>query len=567
MVNSLTRNFPNRYAVGLFSLVILANLLVYFPSFFDSARGTDHQIFLAKIAHYETLPRLMAESYSYNRAPDLNGDTLLFIPIIFMLLAFEKWLFGYDFFWWQLTGFILHLIAQWCFWRVLNVFIFLRWSIFIVLLSSLLFLQQEIIVRHHLNGYLLFQIFALTAIYKFFQYKQDPTKNRKKFLWALILLTFACFTYEAGLVINGLMVILMYAPNKLASASYPKRDKIMVLAPGFFYLTVSALDFLWRVKNFSYTKNGLTGSLQIGSFNPLVLWDNFLNVLKIGFEGFFFPALTKIKFISDQYHYDSFSWKMTPLATINLALIILLIIFIVYCTFYAIKKKADIKSFANPTFRTLGLFFLLLTGIYIGLLCLLRLQTNTSYLRTVPHHFYFLYSFFILGIFYLLLPFFLFIDRHDQTIKQGLIIFLISFSLIHGYYLYQLNNKFRVLWEPQRILLLRMDHFVNQHKGELDFTFTMVDSELTYKHIVNSKSGHMEMKSILEMFYPQFAMSSNPKYYLIYTKTGGVESFTSLGEALIRVEKISQNKTSPKKEIYIGGRKYDLRMLSSALSN
>lgn len=557
----MKNNLPDK--IFLYTFLIFINLAVYFPSFFDSARGTDHQLFLSKISQVETLPELIKESYSFNRAesPGKGGDKLLFIPIIFMLLAFEKWLFGYDFFWWQITGFLLHLLAQWSLLRVLNAFVFSRWSFFVVLLSSVLFLQQELVVRHHLNGYLLFQIFALTAIYEFIKYFHAPSKNKKHFIAVLIWLTLATFAYAGGLLINGLFIAILFFPWKTTFDDFPNRHKILIFLPMITYLGTSVIDFLLRVKNFSYETQGLTGAIQPQSFDMSVFLVNMTNLTKIGLQGLFFPAFTKIKFIADQYHYDTFTWSLNNFPEVlNAGLIIFCSALLVFCIFSGVKNAATIKSFSNPRMVIVGMFGIFFAVFYMVLLCFLRLQTNPEYLNTVPHHLYIIYSFFIIGLFYLALPFLLFIDKHRLGIKNALCLILISFSFLQGYFLYQLNNNLRVLWEPQRIFLRQIQHFVNENKETPDFSFTIFKSELLYNHVVYLSETKVEFRSLVEMLFPKYFNKTNPTYYVIYTKKEGLRSFKKRTDAEEYFQEMITKNNPWHPDIYIGGRKINNKL-------
>ena len=96
------------------SLIVLAaiNLIVFYPSFYNCAKA-DHIVYLVETAEMESLPELIGYSYSYCRTRVLlSGDRVLFRPIFYIVLSIEKWLWGYNFIYWQLTGFFLHLIIM-----------------------------------------------------------------------------------------------------------------------------------------------------------------------------------------------------------------------------------------------------------------------------------------------------------------------------------------------------------------------------------------------------------------------------------------------------------------------
>jgi hypothetical protein len=547
----------------LFGLIILVNVCVYFPSFFDSCRGPDHQIFLGEIAHAQSLPDLIKESYSYNRSREqMIGDKVLFRPLLYMTLAVDRWLFGYDFFWWQLIAFILHLAAQGCLFKVLNDFVSVRWSFAIVLLNSLLLLQQEMVGRHHLSGYLFFQIFALLAVYQFFKYCQNPDKNKKLFFSAVIWLTVSFFACECALILNALLIGLVWMPWKLIFARFSNRQKALIFLPVTLYGLVSGTDFFLRTQHFSYTQEGLTGSAHLSSFNIGVFLSNFTNIIKMTFQGFLFPAYTKLKFIGHQYHYEAFDFRLETVPQIfNAVLLVSFVGYFIFCISSVIKNRAVIKSFWDPKVFIFGLLMLLFAIGYAGLLCLTRLQLIPDYLRTAPHHLYFIYSFSLLGLTLLVLPFFSFIDHSRLLIKQILFALIISLAGLQGYYTYHLNNDLRAHWEPQRIFLREVDHFVKEHKRELDFSFAIFKSELIYTHLIYLNDQPPKQKNLIEMFFPNTFKTNKARYYLVYTKTQGLRAFELPNKADQYVKEITQKNGNWDQELYIGTSKVDFEKI------
>lgn len=553
----------NKTKTLLFGLIILVNVCVYFPSLFDSCRGPDHQIYLGEIAHAQSLPDLIKESYSYNRSrQQLTGDKILFRPLLYLVLAFDRWFFGYDFFWWQLIAFILHLAAQGCLFKVLNNFVSVRWSFAMVLLSSLLLLQQEMVGRHHLSGYLFFQIFALLAIDQFFKYCKDPDQNKKLFLSALAYLTISFFACECAVILNILFIGLVWMPWKSIFVHFSNRHKALIFLPITIYGLVSGIDFFLRTKNFSYAQEGLTGSAHFNSFNIGIFLSNLTNFIKIGFQGFLFPAYTKIKFVGHQYHYEAFDFRLDTVPQIfNAVLIVFLTACFIFCISSAIKNREAIKSFWNSKVFVFGLVMLLFAIGYADLLCLTRLQLNPDYVRTVPHHLYFIYSFSLLGLTLIITPFLSFINRSQPLIKHALFVIIISLASLQGYYVYHLNNDLKTQWEPQRIFLREIDHFVKEHKRERNFSFTIFKSELIYTHLIYLNDQRPIQRNLIEMFFPDIYKTNQALYYLVYTKNQGLKTFKLPNDANQYVAKITQENGKWDQELYIGTSKVDFQKI------
>jgi len=545
------------------AILILANLVVYYPSFFDSSRGSDQQMFLSEISGTETLPGLIGKFYSHTRTRELAaGDKILFRPLVYVSLVTEKWFFGYDFFWWQITGFMLHLLSQWFILLILNVFSFSWWSLPATLLSSVLFLQQEMVGRNHYVGYLLFQVLSLAACYHFFKYYKDPLSRQKNFVLSLILLTLAGFAYEAALILNCCFAVLLFVPGKQVAAGISRRQKLLIWLPLLTYAGFSAFDFMLRVKNFSYAREGLTGSAQLGSFDAGVLLANMVNLFKVGLQGFIFPAFTKVKFIGDQYNYDTFSFGAGNAVQ---GLNIILIVFFVFGLILGLRAVLRNKSAFQPFFDTrvfiLGLGLLVFVVAYVGLLCLTRLQTNPGYINTALHHFYTIYSFAIIGAYFAALPFLLFIERYQVGLKRALCFGLILMAFLQGYFLYGLNNDTRARWEPQRIYLREVDRFVKQHKQETDFSFVVFKSEQIYLYGDPLSKDSDDTITIVERLFPQYVKAGHPKYFIVYSNKEGLRYFLSAADAGAYVREVTNKNGRWNVDLYINGSKIDLPKL------
>src|SRR4051794_7386531 len=88
-----------RVLLELAFVAILGSLIAYAyaPSLRHAPRA-DQWCLLVDTRHHHNFTDLLRHCYSYNRTRGTcPGDTDLFRPILFGLLALEKWLFGGDF--------------------------------------------------------------------------------------------------------------------------------------------------------------------------------------------------------------------------------------------------------------------------------------------------------------------------------------------------------------------------------------------------------------------------------------------------------------------------------------
>jgi hypothetical protein len=196
------------HAGALAALVGLV-VLVYHPSLGHAHRGDqwcvlldtlDDEGFLANFAH----------THSYNRTRAVDpGDYQLYRPVLFMLLSAEKALFGNNLALWQAVGIALHLAAVGLF---LTVLLETRrlcgnrgWAMTVLayavaLFFALNFAGVEMVIWSHINGYLLFVVFALAAV-RLCLPVLDPAGRPAgggQLAAVFVLLLLGAFTYEIG---------------------------------------------------------------------------------------------------------------------------------------------------------------------------------------------------------------------------------------------------------------------------------------------------------------------------------------------------------------------------------
>jgi len=200
------------FSVGLVVLVAAA----YSPALKHGPRS-DQWCYLIDTAHCGTFPHLLNESYSFNRTRTIGaGDTELFRPVLFALLATEKHVFEGDFRYHQGVGVGLHCLV------CLLLLALLRqiqavapesdparagWPPAVLLpygVTAFFALSpcvQELVIWHHLHGYLLFLVLLLGSFLCLLRFAAGPPVLwwRSRLLWAAWgLAAAAAFTYELG---------------------------------------------------------------------------------------------------------------------------------------------------------------------------------------------------------------------------------------------------------------------------------------------------------------------------------------------------------------------------------
>jgi hypothetical protein len=201
-----------------FAGVLLALLwLVYTPSLEHTSRS-DQWCYLLDTIDQHTFWDIFAHSYSYNRTRRIDpGDSDLFRPLLFAVLAAEKALFAADFAADQAVGILLHWSVTCLLLLLLRTILAfaagtigtaspssMSWTSRLLPYGICLFFAlnksvQELVIWSHLHGYLLFLILLLASLTLLLHYARRPVSWTSALLWgSWTLALLSAFTYELG---------------------------------------------------------------------------------------------------------------------------------------------------------------------------------------------------------------------------------------------------------------------------------------------------------------------------------------------------------------------------------
>ncbi len=537
-------------------LVIIINLFVFFPSFFHMERA-DHLVFLIETAKFDKFDELVRFTYSYCRNRQLEiGDQLLFRPGLYILLSLEKWFFQYNFTYWQILSFILHLIVLFQILRILYLFKPNLLAGLFVLNFSVWYLGQEMVIWHHLSGYLFFTVLFLQVFYHFVNYVYSGQQRGKELGWMLFYLTLGCFFYEFGVLCCIVFSSVLYF-HRLFMLSRESKSKIrkkinspwILSVPVVLYIGWSLADYLGRL-GFKVLEMG--GGTDRGSILPGISL-----IAKALWEGLLFPYFTTIVPNSNlraelflPHHilgYQLSSWQQVYLlytansndicALVNFLYLFLGFLAVVYSLYLIVInkiKKRDLPVLITENLRGKHVAFilgvtLLFFILYLGIMIYGRfLPRGELYIRTSLYNFYFLALFLtIIGF----LAFTLF-SWHIR-IKPLFLNFLIGMTLIlsiflNGYLTHGYNKMQRYLYDPLRNCIINLDSFVQAHRKEKDFSFTILWSQVDYKinsSVEDSKIKEYQKENMFYLFFPKFMSTNNAKYYIVYSIDSGLNAF------------------------------------------
>lgn len=179
-----------------FSIIAFVTLAVYSPSLLHCPRS-DQVLHLRHFAHQRSLQESAISNYDLNRNEKFSpGDYILFRPLLYMFMGYEKYFFGYKFYAWQMTGIDLHLLVVFWFLKICLESHAGLPAVAFAFLFALFYANMEMVIWNQVNAYLLALSLFLIALYHTFKLLKGCRDINKRIWGILIPLTFSIFIYE-----------------------------------------------------------------------------------------------------------------------------------------------------------------------------------------------------------------------------------------------------------------------------------------------------------------------------------------------------------------------------------
>ena len=482
--------------------IVLTSLACYLPSIFHVPRA-DQIAYLAEVSHKNDFISLAIQSFDLSRTRlFVDGDGLLFRPVVYFFLGVEKCLFGYNFMYWQITGILLHLVVVGFLLKLLlNIRNSFLAYIFTAYLSVSL-VSMEMVVWHHINAYLIFIIMMLISFDQIYSYINH---NDSKF-WRLIIISFslmiACFTYELA---NVCAVLILVYFCMLARKEYKTLiNKTLIIGPVLFYFMCSSFDWIYLLNN------NLTPPLieSVANKGLLKFLENtFINVISTQLHWLlfvFFPSQINI-ILGDRISLnirESFYF----LSSFSLGLVIL---------FSIILTKARFKwsLFKKWRFNTL-LFWVIFS--YTLFIVLGRINIRGYSVLTSNLYYVYLYLIFFLIFIYASIDFDI-LEKYFNFLflKLIILVLIIPILITSAYRIYEINNKIAVSSLSCYCLIQRIEKLKKGHYKDGDFSFYISDSYPgNYTVTWLKKKGDFPGRkySFIEALYFDCFDKVNPRY-------------------------------------------------------
>ncbi|MCK5581943.1 MAG: hypothetical protein KAJ18_11805, partial [Candidatus Omnitrophica bacterium] len=485
----------NKKTVIFFIIIVAINLIIFYPSFSFSAKA-DHITYLMETAGIENLAESINQTYSFCRTRIVYaGDRILFRPIFYLLLSVEKFLFGYNFVYWQITGFLFHLIIVGLLLRLFNAIQPHIFSWIFTLFYSVIYIGSDLVTWHHMHGYLLFLIFMLLALIHFVLYIKNDQKDRKDLWFMGLYLLGACFTNEFGIIVSAIILLTLLGHRRIIlkrpfihSAKVERgacwtNNPFMLMIPPISYLYVSFLDYTLRFSG-GGPENKLIGLNLV--FDVAKLIGQFIILFSASFILPFSPGVFKI--FTDDKNYALFL-HLPDIMNFDIYLRIMFFLnvgifiaafgalgFVVF-NFIKLRRKIRLKDSIGEKKPARNILTVILLGSamlagYIAVLVIFRTSDkDLFYVTNNLYHFYILSLLAVIVIYGLFLLVENFLGDKKEKFRRLVLTVLCLGAFLNGLQVYQLNRSGREMFSSWGQYVRKIERFVNTHKHEKDFSY------------------------------------------------------------------------------------------------
>jgi len=519
-----------RQRILYFIPIVVVNCWVYFPALYLFPRA-DTFMYTGSVAGKEGFFELVFGQYSLNRNMLFNaGDSFLFRPIYYAWLGFEKWLSGYNFFYWHLLGFGLHLLLMWF---VLKLFYSIRgdvFSIFGALFCSTLFIGMDAVVWEIVTPYLWGFVFLFCALNAIYEQKPGLSPNKHKIVWATFFLTVGTFAYE--LIIPFGMIFSFYLwlclgkskSNEKFYTTEPERQTpwlwivLPCLAP-LIYLSVDYLDSFFNPYDSGVIH--VLGNENLSRTLPhafiLTGWYLFAGLFPYLYDVIAGERLIALvpKFLQELPDVLQINAGINAI-TITMAVVIVGMIWIL------LRPGRDrIKRWLQrPDWNwRFSLFAFMLLGMLVAGLVFGRMnQRGIGYMLSCGHYPYFFWLYFVLFLISLVPA-----QKGSQQVSSylirwsfgGLCVLLIGLNAAR---VYDMNLKNQSKSFPVGRVMQSLDRFVQSKKMEPGFSFKIIktsayDQNLFWLH--REGGGSLQNWKMSGALYWNYMDDADPEYLLV----------------------------------------------------
>ncbi|MEI6438111.1 MAG: hypothetical protein WCO69_05120 [Candidatus Omnitrophota bacterium] len=445
----------------------------------------------------------------YNRTRTFSpGDVLLFRPLLFLMLYLQKMIFGYAFFWWQLTALGAHLFSVWALWRLLR-----RWAgdhagsqaaaWLFTIFFAFLFANTEAVIWHGITPYVFFAGFILMALDQLETHLLSAGHDQRSLNTCAGWLLAAVLIYEAG--IWYIPCLFLYAFLSLKGSGREQKSLIL-LVPILIYAGWDIGHWLITACHFDAETSRIAGTLP-----GLKTLMNFGSVAKWFIAGGFFLQPQDIIPISRlMVRPDVFRWDW-PLANADPAR------WIGAAALIATAASAGI-SMLKCRKETMSAKALLLTAMLAGYVLIIvagraNVREDGSGLHRSLYYFYNFWVLFTPLLFLVTRPLF---NKH-RLLAGALSITLLCLAVQGSWNISRICTTIAEDQRPSRLLIKLLEGFIAQHRQEKDLSFYIRPNEpgnYWVNWLIKKNDPPGKHYYFVDVLYPQYTDPLHPKYRL-----------------------------------------------------
>jgi hypothetical protein len=430
-----------------------------------------------------------------------KGDDALFRPLLFGWLAVNNSLFSYHHVAWNVANLALHVLVALALFRLLVTIRRSTAALPVAVLFTVLTPPLELVIWNHLGGYLLACLFLTLGLAAFVRLSNaNGPPGSRAFVAFAASFGIAVFCHEAMVPIAFVAAILGAWAVRRRGARISAGRLLALFSPVLVFMT-AYLFHASRVARLTYVDRPDTKSL-FESGNLLSVLPRSLEVLAGWYHEMVLPTVMTFepRVFERMIKRTEGSWS-SPLQILNVVVVVALVGVI-----------ARGISSANLR-RHAALLVLLPVAVlaYAGVICLGRPQ------REVLDITYYLYPFGLLLVTfgYALVD----IERLRGVTRLAAAAALSAFILLHGTLtLAVTRHSGRVNYDASSFLR-RVSAFVDQHKAEPDFTFTValhprsMDPEIPLKQgYPDDPAGTVRTKYLTQILFAKYYRDEHPKH-------------------------------------------------------
>ncbi len=494
----------------LFFIFVYVSIL-YYPSLFHIPRS-DHLLYLAHIARQEGWFSLAFSNFDYERTASfvLKKDMLLFRPMIFLFLGTEKWLFGYNFICWQLTGIILHLLVIW---QLIELLLDIRrskWAYALALFFATIFAHSEMIIWHHINSYILVAFCHLVMLRIILKRSKGGELKAFDSIKLGIALIVCCFTFEFGFLSALLFLATFYYVDRRYSKDKNKKKT--------HFWIFSSIPFVYL---FSNVINYLTNWSPQGSVqpNPLRSFDIF-QTIKNTFIAFGWWTMSGLcPFAVSTKVYQRTAFFPSFYTHLNVFFVLGICVGITLCLL-VLKKRKQEEDFISGI-RTLLLVLIVVYGV---LLSVGRLNRGVVYKLSSGAYYAYYYWLYLTVFIYS----FLNASKNGKkkcwkSFKYFIIVIVYTIVVANSSKTFRLNKKIARKTVFLRSVIVKVEELMRERSPdkELSFSISVPCLNLGVPWVKLPGDEKKEIKYI-ELLYPQYYDEDDPLYSLILSEGVGL---------------------------------------------